>query len=232
MAFVVNPLLQHLAVAEDMLVELVYPVLTLVVGCDGGNQPEWVDVTHLMDVDGAVDPAAQCRVRTYDVGHLKSGYVEGLGCGDAGNGMVESFCRNGGERDVGVAWHDQLVVNLIGDDVHMVPHADVCDPPVPPWSYAASRVVGVAEDICHDLWVGALLLEACPVEVVFAVFTHQERGFLRLAADVAYTGEEAVIDGGGEQHLVARHSQCLDDAGDGWHNTDGVFNPFAADVPP
>ena len=232
MAFVVNPLLQHLAVAEDMLVELFYPVLTLVVGCDGGNRREWVDITHLMDVDGAVNPPAQCRVGTDNVGHLKSCYVEGLGCGYARSGMVESLCRNGGERDVGVAWHDELVVDLIGDDVDMVPQADVCDPQqFLPGPYAASRVVGVAEDICHDLWVGALLLKAGPVEMVFAVFTHQKRGFRHLASDVADTGEETIIDGSGDKHLVARHGQCLDDAGDGRHNTDGVLNPFAADVP-
>ena len=49
---------------------------SLIVSCLESDNAEWVYVTNLVDVDGAVDAAAQCCIRTDNVGYLKSCYIE------------------------------------------------------------------------------------------------------------------------------------------------------------
>ena len=65
-------------VLVEILVQVVEPFLTLVVGSLESDDTEWIDIANLVDIDGAVDAAAQCCIRTDDVGNLESGDIERL----------------------------------------------------------------------------------------------------------------------------------------------------------
>lgn len=58
--------------------QLVEPFAALVVGGDGGDDAEGIDVAHLVVVDGAVYAGTEGVVGTDDVGYLQSGDIEGL----------------------------------------------------------------------------------------------------------------------------------------------------------
>ena len=76
--FCIKELLYCLIVLVEILVQFVEPFLTLVVGSLKSDDTERIDITYFVDVDGTVDAAAQCCIRTDDVGNLESGNIERL----------------------------------------------------------------------------------------------------------------------------------------------------------
>ena len=75
-AFILHPLNNKPIVVKHILHQQVHPFFTFIIGGYGGNHPERVDVTHLVDVYSTVDTAFQVWVYTYDIGDLKAGYIE------------------------------------------------------------------------------------------------------------------------------------------------------------
>ena len=71
--FGIEEFLYCLIVIVEILVQVVEPFLTLVVGSLESDDTEWIDIANLVDIDGTVDAAAQCCIRTDDVGNLESG---------------------------------------------------------------------------------------------------------------------------------------------------------------
>ena len=69
---------EELVILGDIFSEFRKPILRLFVGCDGSDHAEGIDIAHLVDIDGAVDAAAQRRVGTYDVGDLQTCDIERL----------------------------------------------------------------------------------------------------------------------------------------------------------
>ena len=72
----IEEFLYCLIVLVEILVQFVEPFLTLVVGSLESDDSERIDIANLVDIDGAVDAAAQCCIRTDDVGNLESGNIE------------------------------------------------------------------------------------------------------------------------------------------------------------
>ena len=220
---------QRLIVVPQIVVEGINPLLAVVVGRLDGFRRKGVDVAHLVDVDGAVEPATRGSIAADDVGHHQSGYVERLRRRVQHNGISV----DGTHRHKGVARHDQLAVNLVADDADTVATANVghvlqlfTRPD------AAGGVVRIAEQEDGRLLVGTLLLKVVPVDLeaaaVAVVLQHALKDFATVVAD---TGEEAVVVGREDQHPLAGHGQCLQCHRHGRHYARGVEHPLALDGP-
>ena len=186
----VDEVQQVLIILPYILVHLVNPVAAFVVGGLQGDDTEGVDVTHLVDIDDAVDTAAPLVVLADDVGNLQTGEIEVL------RRRVERHAVVGIDEPEGrevVARHDDLAVDLVADYLDVMLAADVghtlqlfLRP------HATAGVVRVAEQEDGRLLVGAFAFEVVEVDAVGVALGHQ---FILeyLAALVADGGEETVV---------------------------------------
>ena len=209
---------QRLVVLPQIAVQLVYPLLALVVCRHEGHRAEGVEVAHLVDVDGAVQPAARGSVGADDVGRLQSGDVERLRRRVQHDGRCIDRLH-GAER---VAGHHQLAVYLVAHDAHGVAVADVAHAlQLLARPYTARGVVRIAEQEYGAFLVGTALLEVVPVHFE-AVAVQPQHTLGHLAAVVAHAAEEAVVVGRQDEHALAGHRQGLDGTRHGGHHTGGI----------
>ena len=96
--------------------------------------------------------------------------------------------------------------------------------------HAAGGVVGVAEEQHGGALVGTASLQVVVVDDI-AVGLALELTLGGLAAAVAYRREEAVVDGGEDNHLLTGQGERLDGTAHGCHHTGGVEYPATVDVP-
>ena len=165
-----------------------------------------------------------------DIGNLDAGYVEGLGGGDAGDGVFHVFLGQGGPGGVIVAGVGEFAVDLIGDHEDAVPAANLGhQEQFFPGPHASHGVVGVAQE--ENLAAGRQLFEEVPVhyEVLAVVL---QGAVLLDALVVADGGEESVVAGSHHQHLVSGYGHRLDGGAVGRNHTGGGNDILPADSLP
>jgi hypothetical protein len=136
-----------------------------------------------------------------------------------GDGDAIHLGGESGDGHVPVRSEDQVVVNLVGEDGHVVAQADVGDPlQLLPPPDPAHRVVGVAQD--QELGIARLRLQIVEVNGVDAVAL--DEAILQKAPLVdPDRPEERVIDRRLKDDPVPLGRQCLQEMADGGHHAGG-----------
>ena len=204
-------------VTPEIFVEFVYPVLAVVIGRDKRLRTEAVQVAHLVDVDSTVYAPARRCIAADNISALQSGSIERF----RRRVQDDSLLIDGSHRNKSITRHDELAMNLVADDAHMMTKADITHAlQFLTRPYTTRRIMRIAEQENRCLLVSATLFEILPIDFkatcyrllvgIIGCATGQAQYALRhLATRIANAGEEAVVVWRQHHHLLARKRQCF-----------------------
>ena len=211
--------------------QLLQPFLAVIVGGLDGRDTEGIQREDAGASDGLLKGLPECRVGDHHVRRLQRGEVEGLaGRGADDRPRLVFGTQRGVWREVPVP-QDQVAVDLVGHDQHVVVHADPAEAPqLLAGPDASDRVVGMAEDGHPDLRIGAFGFEIVEVHVIPAVPV-LERVQRRSRLQVLDGVVEGIVYRRLHQHFVAGFRVGRDQHVQGGYDARGEADGVGIDGP-
>ena len=160
---------------------------------------------------------------------LQARQVEGLGAGNAGDHVPGNLRREGSHGGMLLAVEDQVGVDLIGEEHHMVLHAQFRHAPqLLRRPDDAQGVVGIAQQ--EQIGALQLFLKVLPVHAPHAVLLNKA-----VFQHVAVPGLGHVVELGVhrrlDQHIAALRGEELDHGGNALHHTQAEAHEGRVDLP-
>ena len=194
--------------------ELIEPRSAVLVCCFHGDVSECVAPGDPDSCSESVPLLTELFVRDYHYGILYGSKIEGLCCcGQCDHDVIVSTCcfTCRCRRYVLVAAHDDVMVDLVGDHIHVMPFADIQHAAdLVPLPYAPYRIVRRAEYECLYVFADDCLLKGLVVHLI-SVFRAQQRAVHQTPAVVFYRHHERIVDRLHHRYSLAFSGQKLNE---------------------
>ncbi len=167
-------LLKVREVALEILEKLLKPLLPMIIGSLKRNRAEGANAEESVALEDSLELDPKIPLWDDNAGCLQAGEIECLARRGAGDGATSEGVTDLGKWGEYVTLVDQIGVDLVRDDEHVVFEADLPESDqFFPCPHASHRIVRTAQDGQLDLAIAALVVEVSEVHSIATVLVDQ-----------------------------------------------------------